>query len=52
MFNRVELGRIRRKKQKFAASVLGRKNKPLLGMEGGIIHYNHGALFQGRQELL
>ena len=52
MFNRVELRRIRRKKQKFAASVLGSKNKPLLGMEGGIIHYDHGALFQRRQELL
>ena len=52
MFNRVELGRIRRKKQKFAASVLGSRNKPLLGMEGSIVHYNYGALFQGRQELL
>ena len=52
MFNRVELRRIRRKKQKIAASVLGSKNKPLLGMEGSIIHYNHGTLLQGRQKLL
>ena len=52
MFNRVELRRIRRKKQKFAASVLGSRSKPLFGMEGSIIHYNHGSLFQGRQKLL
>ena len=30
---------------------MGSRNKPLLGMKGSIIQYNHGALFQGRQEL-
>ena len=30
---------------------MGSRNKPFLGMEGSVVHYNYGALFQGWQEL-
>ena len=51
LFNGVEVWRIWREEQKLAASVLGSRNRPLLGMEGSIIHYDHGTLFQRKQEL-
>ena len=48
LFNRVEFGGVWRKEQEFAASILGNRKKPLLGMEGCIIHYNDGALVKRR----
>ena len=52
MFNGIEFWRIWREEQKFAASILGSKNKPLFGMERSVIHYNHGIFIQGRQKLV
>ena len=51
MFNGIEFWGIWRKEQKYAASILSSRKQPFFGMERSIIHYNHGTLFQGRQEL-
>ena len=52
MFNGIEVWGIWRKEQKFAASILGSRKQPFFAMERGIIHYNHGILFQRRQKLV
>ena len=51
-FNRIEFRRVGREEQKSATGILGSKTQPLFGMERSIVHYNHGPLFQRRQELV
>ena len=52
MFNGIEFWGIWRKEQKFAAGILGSRKQSFFGMEGSIIHYNHGALIQRWQKLV
>ena len=52
MFNGIEFRRIRRKEHKFVASILGSRKQPLFGMEGSIVHYNHGTFVKGGQKLI
>ena len=52
MFNRIEFWGIWWKEEKFAASILGSRNKPLFGMERSIIHYNYGTFVERGQKLI
>ncbi len=52
MFNGVEFRGIGRQEQKPASSILGSSKQPFFGMERSVVHYNHGALVEGRQKLM